>query len=85
MPLSIKDPEADHLARVVAGETGETITQAVISSLRERLERIKHEGDDIEDLVEEVLAIGKHCASLPVLDNRSADEVLGYDASGLPS
>ena len=59
MPLSIKDPEADHLARTVASETGETITQAVISSLRERLERIQHEGNDVEDLVEEVLAIGK--------------------------
>ncbi len=85
MPLSIKDPEADNLARIVANETGETLTQAVITSLRERLERIQHKSTDVEDLVQDVLAIGKHCASLPVLDNRSPNEILGYDSSGLPS
>jgi antitoxin VapB len=36
MALSIKDPEADRLARAVARETGETLTGAVIQSLRER-------------------------------------------------
>jgi len=39
MPLSIKDPEADRLAREVAQKMGETIAQAVINSLRERLAR----------------------------------------------
>jgi uncharacterized protein (DUF1800 family) len=29
--------------------------------------------------------IARHAASLPVLDARSADEILGYDAQGLPS
>jgi len=31
MSLSIKDPEADQLARNLAQKTGETITQAVIT------------------------------------------------------
>ena len=39
MPLSIKDPEADQLARNLAQRTGETITQTVIAALRERLAR----------------------------------------------
>jgi antitoxin VapB len=85
MPLSIKDPEADRLARAVADKTGETLTQAVITALRERLVRVQSKGEDMEDLVQDVLAIGKHCASLPVLDSRSADELLGYDINGLPS
>ena len=37
MALSIKDPEADRLARQLAKATGETLTLAVIQSLRERL------------------------------------------------
>lgn len=32
MPLSIKDPEADRLAREVARRTGETITRAVVTT-----------------------------------------------------
>ena len=39
MPLSIKDPDADGLARALAQRTGETLTEAVINALRERLER----------------------------------------------
>jgi antitoxin VapB len=84
MPLSIKDPEADRLARAVAAKTGETITQAVVTSLRERLAREDRKSADNEALLEEVLEIGRHCASLPILDKRSADEILGYDEHGLP-
>lgn len=29
-------------------------------------------------------AIARHCGSLPDLDHRSADEILGYDEHGLP-
>lgn len=39
MPLSIKDREADRLARAPARETGETIAVAVKAALRERLAR----------------------------------------------
>jgi hypothetical protein len=35
-------------------------------------------------LVDELDAIALHCASLPVLDARTADEILGYDERGLP-
>jgi ribonuclease VapC len=41
MALSLKDPEADRLAREVAARTGETLTAAVIVALRERLARLK--------------------------------------------
>ena len=41
MPLSIKAPEADRLAHKLAALTGETMTVAVIVSMRERLEREK--------------------------------------------
>jgi hypothetical protein len=38
MPLSIKDSDADRLARALAKPTLETLTEAVINALRERLE-----------------------------------------------
>lgn len=84
MPLSIKDPEADRLARTVAQRTGETITQAVITALRERLAREERKEHAVETLVEDVMEIGRHCASLPLLDARSPDEIMGYDENGLP-
>jgi antitoxin VapB len=84
MALSIKDPEADRLARAVAQRTGETLTQAVINALRERLAREERKEQAIEDLVEDIMEIGRHCAALPLLDARSADEIIGYDQNGLP-
>ena len=33
---------------------------------------------------DELDEIARHCASLPVLDPRAADEILGYDEHGLP-
>jgi len=45
MALSIKTPEADELARSLASLTGESMTAAVTTALRERLarERAKHQ------------------------------------------
>ncbi len=38
----------------------------------------------VESVVEDVMEIGRHCALLPLLDERPADEILGYDENGLP-
>jgi len=51
MPLSIKNPEADRLARALASQTGETITQAVINALRDRLSRQTRRIDELESRV----------------------------------
>jgi hypothetical protein len=37
------------------------------------------------DLKTEILKIGKQCSSLPLLDDRTSDEILGYDNNGLPT
>ena len=34
--------------------------------------------------VEEIMAIAHRFASLPVLDDRSDDEIIGYDENGIP-
>ena len=35
-------------------------------------------------LADELEEIAQHCAGLPVLDGRTADEIVGYDTNGLP-
>jgi antitoxin VapB len=84
MTLSIKDPEADRLARALAQRTGETMTQAVVNALRERLMREERKEQTVESLVEDAMDIGRHCASLPLLDARHPDDIIGYDENGLP-
>jgi len=83
MPLSIKNNKAEHLARKVADETGESITEAIQKSLEERLARLKSQrrtralAGQIDELLRRVDA-------LPTLDQRSPDQILGYDENGLP-
>jgi antitoxin VapB len=83
MGLNIKDPEADRLARELAAATGESVTDAVLVALRERLsrERAKAPSPDLRDRLR---AIRKRLAELPVLDDRSPEEIVGYDDHGLP-
>ena len=83
MPLSIKNEEADRLARELADLTGESLTEAVLNSLRERLQRERGKAYPVS-LKEELRQIRERCSALPVLDDRSADEILGYDERGLP-
>jgi antitoxin VapB len=85
MALSIKAPEADRLARQLAATTGESITDAVIVAIRERLVREERKRQGRAALIADLRAIADHCASLPILDTRSDDEILGYDENGLPS
>jgi antitoxin VapB len=83
MALSLKDPEADRLAREVAARTGETLTMAVIVALRERLARLRGRSKR-RRLRDELREIAQRCRQLPTLDDRPADEILGYDERGLP-
>ena len=82
MALSIKNPEADRLARELARATGESITEAVLQALRQRL--VRETGWRPDGLEADIGRIQKRLAQHPVLDTRSPDEVLGYDAHGLP-
>lgn len=81
--LNIKDAEADRLARRLAALTGESLTAAVRTALRERLERVSGRGAG-RRLADELDEIAMRCAALPVLDERSEEEILGYGADGLP-
>ena len=82
--LNIKDPEAHAMAAELARRTGQSLTQVVKDALRDRLNREKAHSSDQQRLVQRVLELAKRASSRPVLDPRSADEILDYDELGIP-
>lgn len=83
MTLNIKDPETDRLARNLAKITGESLTEAINKALCARLEKEMRRRSKLIDRVR-VDEIVKRIASRPILDDRSPDEIIGYDDYGLP-
>jgi antitoxin VapB len=83
MALSIKDPETERLARTLAQLTGENITTATKRAIEERLRRVggrSRKASLLEDLAE----IRRRWSTLPVLDDHTPEDILGYDENGLP-
>lgn len=84
MTLSIKDTEADAIARQLSERTGESLTVAVKRALQERLEREAGRATS-QGLAERLLGIGRLCASHIREPSRSSDHAeLLYDDRGLP-
>ncbi len=84
MALNIKDEDTDHLAREVARQAGETLTEAIRTALAERLQRLtgRHRAPLLKEKLDEIL---HRIDKLPRLEDRSDDEILGYDKDGLPT
>jgi len=82
MQTALDSPEVYQLARELAEYTGESVPEAVARALREQLAREKRRQQS-EGLTERLLAIGQECASLPVLDQRTPEEILGYNDQGV--
>lgn len=83
MPLSIKNDATERLARQVAHETGESLTEAIQKALEERWARLKAKRRN-RLLVGQIDDLLRRVDSLPTLDLRSEDEILGYDEHGMP-
>lgn len=83
MPLFIKNKATEQLARQVAGETGESLTEAIQRSLEERWERLKRrrKGHILTGQIEDSL---RRVDALPSLDSRPENEILGYGEDGIP-
>jgi antitoxin VapB len=82
MSMNIKNEETHRRAKELARLAGETMADAVDVAIMERLERLRKRRN-VKGLTDRLCDIGKHCASLPVLDRRSPEEML-YDDQGLP-
>lgn len=94
--ITINDPDLEAMLRVIQEETGDSATTVVRRALARALEvqptagrpARMHRGPLTEAEVAvrraAILKIQAAVAELPVLDNRSADEIIGYDEHGLP-
>ena len=82
MALNIKDPVTDQLARELARRMDTSITEALKVALEERLARTEPRMDVAWSDVQAVIERGRLRA---VVDHRSADDIVGYDANGVPA
>ncbi|MCC6310821.1 MAG: type II toxin-antitoxin system VapB family antitoxin [Trueperaceae bacterium] len=82
MALNIKDAATHRRARELAERRGTTMTQAVADALAEALARTST--PPASPKLSRLEEISRRAAKLPVLDTRTPDEIVGYDAQGLP-
>lgn len=83
MAFNIKDKETDRIVRELAEATGETLTEAVGNAAREKLIRVRGRRGS-SSLSKDINEIVERLNQLPVQDDRSPDEIIGYDEHGLP-
>ncbi len=82
MSLNIKDEETHRLAQELAAATGESMSAAVKTAVRERLQRVHREK---EDKFERIMAIARRSAAHFSEEAKkiNPDDLL-YDERGLP-
>lgn len=83
MAIQLSSPKANTLARKLADATGEDIETAVERAIEERLARVPKRAPHRQRA--DIDAIFDRLARMPVLDNRSAEEIIGFDRHGVPS
>lgn len=84
MALNIKNAETEKLARELARRRGEGITEALTNVLRKEVERERRKPrrQSSEEFHRRIRDIVDQVKRLPVLDDRSPDEILGYNEHG---
>ncbi len=82
MGMNIKSDDTHRRAKELARMTGESIAEAVDRAVTERLERLRRQRNR-KALAAKLLKLGERCSRLPIIDGRSAEEML-YDENGLP-
>lgn len=85
MSLNIKNPATVALADELARRQGISKTAAIHQALSERLHRLGYGDGTRERLLGELRAIRERVGRLPELDNRSDEEIIGYDEHGIPN
>ncbi len=83
MTMNIKNPEAHRLAKELADELGVSITEAVMTAIREKLHRVT--GDLSDSRFREISRLLDDISSRIPPDQRHLDHAdLLYDERGLP-
>ena len=84
MSLNIKNPATVALVDELARRRGISKTAAIHEALTERLHRLGYGSVAQERLLADMRVIRERVASLPELDSRSDEDVIGYDEHGIP-
>ncbi|WP_018860189.1 type II toxin-antitoxin system VapB family antitoxin [Rhizobium sp. 42MFCr.1] len=84
MSLNIKNPATVALADELARRQGISKTAAIHQALSERLHRLGYGVGTRQRLLNELRRIRERVAQLPELDNRSDEEIVGFDEHGIP-
>ena len=84
MPLNIKNEQAHALAKELAELTDTSISEAVTSALQEAVTRRKtRKLRNRNALFSELHDSAENSAALQVSDERSAEDIIGYDKRGI--
>ena len=85
MAILIKDKETDEMIRTLAERTGESITEAVKTAVRQRLQSTSRSEQEIAERKRKLAEVLAYFDSLPhINEDLSDDEIIGYDENGLP-
>ncbi len=82
MAILIKDQEADQLIRTLAERTGESITNAVKHAVRERLQTLPRREAEVAQRKRKLVELIAKCNAIPTVDDRTPDEIIGYNEMG---
>ena len=82
--LNIKNPATVALVDELARRRGISKTAAIHEALTERLHRLGYGSVAQERLLADMRVIRERVASLPELDSRSDEDIIGYDEHGIP-
>jgi hypothetical protein len=83
----ILDPETERLAADIAEKTGQPVADVLKAALTAHAFAtgvLPPPATSSEERFNAMLAIAKRAAQQPVFDGRSPDEIIGYNALGLP-
>jgi antitoxin VapB len=83
MAVLIKDDEANTLIRTLAKRTGSSMTDAVKKAVREELKRLPPTPKEIAERRKKLAEVIAMADSMPTLDHRTPDEIIGYNKGGL--
>ena len=82
MAILIKDQEADQMIRTLAERTGESITDAVKQAVQDRLRKLPLSEAEIAERKRKLDALVARGRKLKIFDDRTADEIIGYNEFG---
>ena len=83
MAVIIKDRETDTLIRELAERTGESITESVKTAVRERLQKVPLNEDQIAARKRRLAELLAYFDSLPhTNEHLTDDEIIGYNEQG---